>query len=185
MSVAAIAGGFGIMLALMLLGLPIAAVMAATGVVGGVLAFGWPLVDSMGPVMWGVMNENLLTAIPLFILLGEIMLRSGMADRMYGALSLLLGAPARGPPAHEHRLLGAVRRHLGLVGGDRRDHRHGGDARARGAWLRPRPLARLHRRGGHARHPHSAEREPADLRLALGDLDRPVVRRRHRSRRAG
>ncbi len=90
MSVAAIAGAFGVMLALMLIGLPIAAVMAATGVVGGVLAFGWPLVDSMGPVMWGVMNENLLTAIPLFILLGEIMLRSGMADRMYGALSLWL-----------------------------------------------------------------------------------------------
>ena len=91
MSVVAIGGAFAIMLALMLLGLPIAAVMAATGVVGGVLAFGWPLVDSMGPVMWGVMNENLLTAIPLFILLGELMLRSGMADRMYEALSLWLG----------------------------------------------------------------------------------------------
>lgn len=36
------------------------------------------------------MNENLLTAIPLFILLGEIMLRSGMADRMYGAMALWL-----------------------------------------------------------------------------------------------
>jgi len=91
MDVSAIAIGFAIMLGLMLIGLPIAVVMAATGVVGGVLAFGWPLVESMGPVMWGVMNEPLLTAIPLFILLGEIMLRSGMADRMYSAMSLWLG----------------------------------------------------------------------------------------------
>ena len=91
MSVLAVGAAFAVMLALMLLGLPIAAVMAAVGVGGGVLAFGWPLVDSMGPVMWGVMNENLLTAIPLFILLGELMLRSGMADRMYGAMSLWLG----------------------------------------------------------------------------------------------
>jgi len=91
MSAFAVGTSFLVMLALMLLGLPIAAVMAALGVVGGVLAFGWPLVDSMGPVMWGVMNENLLTAIPLFILLGELMLRSGMADRMYEALSLWLG----------------------------------------------------------------------------------------------
>ena len=88
MTIATIIVSFFIMLGLMLLGLPIAVVMTIMGAVGGVLAFGWPLVDSMGPVMWGVMNENLLTAIPLFILLGEIMLRSGMADRMYGALSM-------------------------------------------------------------------------------------------------
>ncbi len=88
MSISTIAISFLIMLGLMLIGLPIAVVMALMGAVGGVLAFGWPLVDSMGSVMWGVMNENLLTAIPLFILLGEIMLRGGMADRMYSALSL-------------------------------------------------------------------------------------------------
>jgi tripartite ATP-independent transporter DctM subunit len=90
MSIETIAWAFVVMLALMMMGLPIAVVMVAMGIVGGVLAFGWPLVDSMGPVMWGVMNENLLTAIPLFILLGEVMLRSGMADRMYGALALWL-----------------------------------------------------------------------------------------------
>jgi tripartite ATP-independent transporter DctM subunit len=45
----------------------------------------------MGAVVWGVQNENLLTAIPLFILLGELLLRSGIADRMYGALSLWFG----------------------------------------------------------------------------------------------
>lgn len=81
---------FFVMLGIMIIGIPIAVVMALMGVVGGVLAFGWPLVDSMGPVMWSVMNENLLTAIPLFILLGELMLRSGMADRMYETLAIWL-----------------------------------------------------------------------------------------------
>ena len=90
MGITTIALAFLVMLVIMLLGIPIAAVMALMGVVGGVLAFGWPLVDSTGPVMWSVMNANLLTAIPLFILLGEMMLRSGMADRMYGAMALWL-----------------------------------------------------------------------------------------------
>lgn len=90
MSMTTIAIAFGVLITIMLIGMPIAVVMAMMGAIGGVLAFGWPLVESIGPVMWGVMNENLLTAIPLFILLGEIMLRSGMADRMYSALSLWL-----------------------------------------------------------------------------------------------
>ncbi len=88
--ISTIAVSFLIMLVIMLLGIPIASVMLIMGVVGGVLAFGWPLVESTGPVMWSVMNDNLLTAIPLFILLGELMLRSGMADRMYGATALWL-----------------------------------------------------------------------------------------------
>ncbi len=91
MSVVTIFIAFVLMLALMLIGMPIAVVMAATGIVGGVLAFGWPLVDSMGSVIWGTQNENLLTAIPLFILLGELLLRSGLADKMYAALSVWLG----------------------------------------------------------------------------------------------
>src|SRR5215203_4193381 len=45
----------------------------------------------MGSVIWSVQNENILTAIPLFILLGEILLRSGLADKMYGSLSAWLG----------------------------------------------------------------------------------------------
>ncbi|MEP7283026.1 MAG: TRAP transporter large permease, partial [Rubrivivax sp.] len=42
-------------------------------------------------VVWGVHNDNLLTAIPLFVLMGELLLRSGIADRMFGALAAWLG----------------------------------------------------------------------------------------------
>jgi tripartite ATP-independent transporter DctM subunit len=91
MSVAAVLIGFAAMMALLLLSFPIAVIMVVIGVIGGLMLFGWPLVESMGPVIWGVQNENILTAIPLFVLLGELLLRSGLADKMYGALALWLG----------------------------------------------------------------------------------------------
>jgi C4-dicarboxylate transporter DctM subunit len=82
---------FFVMLAMMLVGIPIAVAMAAVGIVGGIAAYGLPFMDSIAPVVWGVHNENLLTSIPLFVLLGELLLRSGIADRMYVALSAWLG----------------------------------------------------------------------------------------------
>ncbi|WP_395059168.1 TRAP transporter large permease [Polaromonas sp.] len=82
---------FVAMLGMMLAGIPIAVSMAAVGIIGGIAAYGTPFMDSIAPVVWGVHNENLLTSIPLFILLGELLLRSGIADRMYIALSAWLG----------------------------------------------------------------------------------------------
>ncbi len=82
---------FGLMLGMILLGMPIAVSMVAVGGLSGVLVFGWPFIQSTGAVIWSVQNENILTAIPLFILLGELMLRSGIADRMYQALAVWLG----------------------------------------------------------------------------------------------
>ena len=90
MGVGSVLVGFSAMMGLLLLSMPIAVIMVVLGVIGGVMIYGMPLLNSMGPVIWGVQNENLLTAIPLFILLGELLLRSGIADRMYGALALWL-----------------------------------------------------------------------------------------------
>ena len=91
MNVLVIAIAFVAMLGMMLLAMPIATSMAAVGIVGGIAAYGVPFMDSIAPVVWGVQNENLLTSIPLFVLLGELLLRSGIADRMYVALSAWLG----------------------------------------------------------------------------------------------
>jgi C4-dicarboxylate transporter, DctM subunit len=82
---------FAAMLGMMLVGMPIAVSMALVGIIGGIAAYGAPFMDSIAPVVWGVHNENLLTCIPLFVLLGELLLRSGIADRMYIALSAWLG----------------------------------------------------------------------------------------------
>jgi tripartite ATP-independent transporter DctM subunit len=91
MTVTLAVAGFALMLAMMLTSIPIAVAMFVVGAGGGLLAFGKPFLDSIASVVWGVQNENLLTCIPLFILLGEILLRSGIADRMYVTLSAWLG----------------------------------------------------------------------------------------------
>ena len=91
MTVVYVGVAFFAMLGMMLAGLPIAVSMAVVGIVGGIAAYGVPFMDSIAPVVWGVQNENLLTSIPLFVLLGELLLRSGIADRMYIALAAWLG----------------------------------------------------------------------------------------------
>ncbi len=83
--------GFIIMVGLMLLGLPIASVMLLVGLGGGMIAYGGAFLVSSASVAWGTMSENGLTAIPLFVLLGEFLLRSGMADRMYVVFAAWLG----------------------------------------------------------------------------------------------
>lgn len=83
--------GFVVMVGLMLLGLPIAAVMMGVGLVGGMIAFGGAFFVSTASIAWGTLSENGLTAIPLFVLLGELLLRSGMADGMYRAFAAWFG----------------------------------------------------------------------------------------------
>ncbi|MCY1667317.1 TRAP transporter large permease [Rhizobium sp. SL86] len=81
-----------LILLLVLVGLSIP-VGAALGVLGLVLDPAYsmlPLTRAIGELAWSTNNEFLLVAIPLFILLGEILLRAGFAERMYSAMSLWL-----------------------------------------------------------------------------------------------
>jgi tripartite ATP-independent transporter DctM subunit len=41
-----------------------------------------------GNIVWNTMNDYILVAVPLFVLLGEILTRSGLADRMYTSLAM-------------------------------------------------------------------------------------------------
>ncbi|WP_246658695.1 TRAP transporter large permease [Mesorhizobium sp. J18] len=50
---------------------------------------GIPLLKGIGLASWGSMNSFILTAIPLFILMAEILQRSGMTLRVYHALATL------------------------------------------------------------------------------------------------
>jgi tripartite ATP-independent transporter DctM subunit len=49
-----------------------------------------PLYGAIGEIGWGASTEFLLVAIPLFVLLGEILLRAGFAEGMYRAMALWL-----------------------------------------------------------------------------------------------
>jgi tripartite ATP-independent transporter DctM subunit len=77
-------------LGLLLFGLPIGVVMVVMGTIGGLMVFGPAFIGSIGNVVWGVQNNNILTAVPLFILMGELLLRTGIADGMYRGLSVWL-----------------------------------------------------------------------------------------------
>ncbi|MCA3247002.1 MAG: TRAP transporter large permease [Azospirillum sp.] len=79
--------GFVLLVAFMALGLHIAFVMFAIAMLGSVLFLGMPAVMNFGNQFWGATNNFVLVAIPLFVLLGEILVRGGFTDRMYKALS--------------------------------------------------------------------------------------------------
>lgn len=79
--------GFIVMLGLMFIGLHVGIAMLATGVLGAIVYFGSPILLSFGTNLWAVMNDFLLTTIPLFVLLGELLLRAGITRNMYDSLS--------------------------------------------------------------------------------------------------
>jgi C4-dicarboxylate transporter, DctM subunit len=74
------------LLVLMALAIPVAASMGVLALFLEAIYSPLPLVRAMGEVAWSSSNEFLLVSVPLFILLGEILLRSGFAERMYGSL---------------------------------------------------------------------------------------------------
>ncbi|WP_112323662.1 TRAP transporter large permease [Oceanibium sediminis] len=85
--VAGAIGGFLTMLVLMFSGLPVAVSLFLIGVLGATIYLGMPTLMVFGGQAWGSLNDFVLTAIPLFILLGELLVRSGVTDGMYRSLS--------------------------------------------------------------------------------------------------
>jgi len=79
--------GFLLMLGLMFCGIHIATTMLAISVIGAAIYLGPATILAFGTNLWAVMNDFLLTAIPLFVLLGELLLRSGITKRMYDGLA--------------------------------------------------------------------------------------------------
>ena len=75
-----------ILLVLLALALPVAAAIGILGLILGHFYSPMPLLLGMGEVAWSASKDFLLVSIPMFILLGEILLRAGVAERMYGAM---------------------------------------------------------------------------------------------------
>ncbi len=86
-SIGVIAFGFLCVLGLLMIGLHVAAVMVVTALIGVVWGIGPMMLNSVGNLMWGKMNSFVLTAIPLYILMGEILVKSQIAERMYRSLT--------------------------------------------------------------------------------------------------
>ena len=69
-------------------------VAAGLGVLGGVLGSmysNFPLIRGIGEIAWTASADFNLVAVPMFIIMGELLLRSGVAERMYDALDKWVG----------------------------------------------------------------------------------------------
>ena len=69
-------------------------VAAGLGVLGAVLGSMYstfPLVRAVGEIAWTASADFNLVAVPMFIMMGELLLRSGVAERMYDALDKWVG----------------------------------------------------------------------------------------------
>jgi tripartite ATP-independent transporter DctM subunit len=76
-----------LLLGLLALALPVAAALGVLGMLLDKIYSSLPLTLALGEVAWSTSKDFLLVTIPLFILLGEILLRAGVAERMYGAMA--------------------------------------------------------------------------------------------------
>ena len=85
-----IATAMVLLLVLIGLSIPVGAALGVLGLLLDPLFSMLPLTRAIGELAWSSNTEFLLVAIPLFILLGEVLLRAGIAESMYGAMSLWL-----------------------------------------------------------------------------------------------
>ncbi len=74
------------LLILVLAAVPVAAVLGILSFVLDNISMGGSLTPALAEIYWDKSKEFILVAVPMFILLGEIMLRAGIAQRMYGAV---------------------------------------------------------------------------------------------------
>ncbi len=76
-----------ILLVILVLAIPVAAGLGWLGLVLNQLYSPISLIVTTGEVTWSTTTSFILVAVPFYVLMGEIMLRTGMAERMYAAIA--------------------------------------------------------------------------------------------------
>lgn len=71
-------------------GVHVAAVLGILAVLTGLMFTDRPFWLFAGQTFWGPSSNFVLIAVPLFLLMGEILLRAGLSDRLYKALNVWL-----------------------------------------------------------------------------------------------
>jgi tripartite ATP-independent transporter DctM subunit len=96
-----------LMVVLFVLGLNVA---SALGLIGMILMYVFsdrPLWDVLGQVAWNVNSSSVLVAVPLFVMMGEVLIYSRLSERLYQVLSHWL-APLPGGLLHSNIAFCAV-----------------------------------------------------------------------------
>lgn len=100
----------------LLVGYPLAPVLAGVALIVGYLTWGGPVTDLFYTRMYELIRSYVILAVPLFILMGIMLERSGIAEGLYKALYLWLGG-IRGGLAISTVLIGTiVAATVGIIG---------------------------------------------------------------------
>ena len=82
---------FAVLVGLLLLGYPVAFTLGAVALVFGIPALGLEFFDLLPLRIWGVMTNFTLLAVPLFVFMGVVLEKSGLAEDLLETMGLLFG----------------------------------------------------------------------------------------------
>lgn len=80
--------GSGLLFGLIALGIPVAVVLTILALTLDHFYSFFPIFPATGQMLWGAFDNYALIAVPLFIMTGEILLRSGIAQDMFAGIDL-------------------------------------------------------------------------------------------------
>ncbi len=76
---------------LILVGFPVTFTLLGTALTFGMIGFGWNFFNLLPLRIWGVMNNVTLLAVPLFVFMGVMLERSGLAEELLDTMGLVFG----------------------------------------------------------------------------------------------
>lgn len=82
---------FGALLFFLMLGYPVAFTLGGVALVFGLCGFGLDFFNLLPLRIWGVMTNFTLLAVPLFVFMGVLLERSGLAEELLETMALLFG----------------------------------------------------------------------------------------------
>lgn len=98
---------FLVVLFFLLSGFPVAFTLGGVSVVFGLIIFGFDFFYLLPLRIWGIMNNYVLISVPMFIFMGLMFEKSGIAEELLETLALVFGR-LRGGLAYAVLLVGAV-----------------------------------------------------------------------------
>lgn len=76
---------------LLMIGFPVTFTLLGTALVFGLIGFGWDFFNLLPLRIWGRMTNITLIAVPLFVFMGVMLERSGLAEELLDTMGLLFG----------------------------------------------------------------------------------------------
>lgn len=98
---------FVVVLLLLMAGFPVAFTLGGASVIFGLFVFGFDFFHLLPLRVWGIMNNYILMAVPLFVFMGVMFEKSGLAEELLETMALLFGK-LRGGLAISVLIVGAM-----------------------------------------------------------------------------